>query len=175
METFNFNELKAANLFASREQTRPYIAGVYIDAANIVATDGHRMIVFRGENTLNGFLIPYKFLDGIKQARGKYQCGISLEGDKLSLEYNGATYTCTINKGLTYPDWQRVNVVDSNIAPVERINFNADYMADFAKVNKTLGIKSANIKIEMTNDGKVRVTPLSKDAGWQSVLMLVRD
>ncbi len=112
-------KLKAANLFASKEETRYYLNGVLFEIENkqgfLVAIDGHRLIKIpmqEAGHKIKGddqkFIIPREMLDRIKLVRGVEMCDLLFSSTgAITIEYDGTTYTGQAIDG-TFPDYRRV-------------------------------------------------------------------
>lgn len=149
MATFSFpvRALKAAALAASNEQARYYLNGVFVEPcgkfACFVATDGHRLNVFRVEGNIGelgvGIIIPAHVIAQIKIAardpRKQPEALLIVENGKYALQFDGVTYAFEPIDA-TFPDWRRVT--PSEVSG-ESYHFNASYLEDF---NKTLQIAS---------------------------------
>lgn len=176
----NFNHLKAANIFAGKEEVRPYLNGVFIEVrggvCNIVATDGHRLIKFECDQTSGdmSFIIPRGLIDGIKKAKLINECDVTISEGVISILYDGIIYKAAAVDA-TYPNWRRVVPdIENERKATECIGFNAAYLGDFAKVNKTLGLDK-NIRMDfMRTDQKVLVTACENPGLYSAFLMPVR-
>lgn len=149
MATFSFpiRALKAAAIAASNERARYYLNGVFVepcgDYACFVATDGHRLNVFRVTGAIGklgvGIIIPTHVIAQIKIAardvRAQPEAALIVEGGKYALQFDGVTYAFEPIDA-TYPDWRRIT--PSEVSG-ESYHFNASYLEDF---NKALQIAS---------------------------------
>lgn len=133
---------------ASKEETRYYLNGVYLQAHGngvvMVATDGHKLVANFQECENAGdvdVIIPadmckrWKFTRQHAHTMGNLTLN---EDGKVSIEYMGETITFEPIDG-TFPDWRRVipQSVDGNTA-----QFNHSYLVAFDKYAKTLGMVS---------------------------------
>ncbi len=102
-------------LAAWDEPTRDCLMGVYFDAKDIVATDGHRLHSFKHavkwKKNAVGAILPSTscklIIDMLKETKA----------DSFSLEFHEKHYTCRIKGGIviegklidgTFPDWRKV-------------------------------------------------------------------
>lgn len=137
--------LSAALLATSKEETRYYLCGVFIDARGwVAATDGHRAFfaLCEGAKALadepaasahsgaSGVIIPRATLEAVLKTRPT----------ELHLRYDAAGWSLVTPHGGfifkpidgTFPDWTRV--VPSNDGAPEPAHFNPTYVADLGKV-----------------------------------------
>lgn len=120
----DIRKLKAANVFASKEETRYYLNGVFFEldkaGLNFVATDGHRAIVIpqicdKEEFALAislhpegcNYIIPRDLIERIKLIRGIDECEIFFREGKITIEYEGNSYNGEAVDG-TFPDYKRI-------------------------------------------------------------------
>lgn len=172
----NIRQLKAAQLLTTKDDTRPYIQGVYIDdqgdKIKIVATDGKAMIIFEkymhyGRKPEHSFLIPSKFIEGIKLDKRYDNCELSYHPNgKVDIEYFNNTYT-TLTNDIKYPDYELAfpekQKDDVHLTP--NVGFDPTYITLFHKANKilsnnrTIGI----ILTKVSERGPMIVTPNVSD------------
>lgn len=130
--------LKAALMFVSREATRPYLGGVYIDPAGLaVSTDGHRL--FCGAlapdderaalPAFDGWTIPgealKRALQGFKPPRGTVDPRITITPERVG------DVACKPIDG-AFPDWRRV-IPDAAAMDGAAAQYQGEYLADFDK------------------------------------------
>lgn len=149
MATFSFpiRALKAAAVTASNERARYYLNGVFVEPcggyACFIATDGHRLNVFRVDGEIGklgiGIIIPIHVIAQIKisarDSKMQPEAELIVEGGKYALQFDGVTYAFDPIDA-TYPDWRRITPSEVSGAPY---HFNASYLEDF---NKALQIAS---------------------------------
>lgn len=147
MTTLSANYLRVAALFVSTEETRYYLNGVLVEpragGATLVSTDGHRLFAAKdthGEDNapLFGALsIPFGV---IKRALAPFRAADYRENVTVDLVEDEAGWTLGDVRFSpidgTYPDWRRV--IPSSTSG-DTAQFNADYLATFAKAQKMLG------------------------------------
>lgn len=130
--------LKAALMFISREATRPYLGGVYIDPAGLaVSTDGHRL--FCGAlapdderaalPAFDGWTIPgealKRALQGFKPPRGVVDPRITISPERVG------DVACKPIDG-SFPDWRRV-IPEAAAMDGAAAQYQGEYLADFDK------------------------------------------
>jgi len=153
----NVNYLKAAAVAVGKEETRYYLKGVAIQANQkgvfIVATDGHRLAAFRQAPELENLtecsiIIPIETINALKTREETVELG----------KINGAQYMLgnLIFEPIdgTFPEWRRIIPKETS---GEIAQFNAAYMADWAKMTKALGKKDAKIIISHNGDSPALV------------------
>lgn len=142
----NLREICAVNKYAaSSEATRYYLNGVFVHSKDdgyvyFVATDGHRMIVYRKPNTdgVNwSFIIPRTALEKFKfSKRDAGTADLDFRDGHVVIMHDGAE-TRVLPVDGTFPDYARVRPVDyGEISPAV---FNGQYCADFDAFAKVLG------------------------------------
>lgn len=136
--------LKAAALIASRNDIRYYLNGVLVEVfekeARLVATDGHRMVIFR--KLVEGsaparFIVPTEIIDLLKPHRKHTKIEATLIYDphnsaaRTTLDYFNIGIQFTPIDG-KYPDYaQTMNKAATPSGTLA--NFNASYVADFKR------------------------------------------
>ena len=149
-----------AKFAASKEETRYYLRGVYIEASQnsvtYFATDGHRAICAarhdRSESaeTFN-LIIPYEFLMSLKFTvrMGDEDCEAKL--DRISFPFT-FKLSDTDTRSFSpvdgdYPDWKRLIPDGLSNEPAQ---FNHKYLHDFERFSKAMG---GDFKIEIGYNG----------------------
>lgn len=141
--SFDLTLLKAAALCASQDPTRYYLCGVEVrckeNVFTITATDGHRLISFNPPVSYShvppmpfNVIIPLDIIKNLKVAKKAPEGELILESNgTCAIKYQGRSMVFQPIDG-TFPDWKRVvpTKVDGTVA-----QFNAHYLADFAKIN----------------------------------------
>lgn len=154
-----FNKLKAALLFASTDQQRQYLCGVYVESREgiltIVGLDGHRLVLFNEKRDKNkevkdcNFIIPSECLKKIKKQKNIDDVEIDFNEGAISISYDGDTYRCKEIDGV-YPDYKRVMPNESEYkkaSGTNAIGFNPSYLADFNKINRLFGCPKHGIEM----------------------------
>jgi hypothetical protein len=136
--TFSTEMYRVALDFASKEQTRYYLQGVYVqrhpkDGVLLVSTDGHRMICIHDQN-------------GFADEPG----AITISLDNWEIEKNKGGFTSNTGDsriGGTFPDWRRI-VPELDLKSTENCYaggaFNTRYVASFAKAGEMLAAIDAD-------------------------------
>lgn len=136
--------LKAANIAASKEETRYYyLGGVFVqvqgDDMLCVATDGHRLIAARDPGRasaetnwpVNGIIVPSALIDRIKLPRKPPRPvgEITFADGEVTIATSDEKHTMRAIEG-TFPDWRRV--LPRQVS-MQTAQFNSDLLASFAK------------------------------------------
>ena len=159
----NIRLLKAAAMFASKEETRYYLKGVAVQAGPrgvyLVATDGHRMLAFRqsaDDTPPVDIIIPADVIARIKPDRHVEDATLTRDGDtQWRIDYCGTAISFAPIDG-TFPDWRRAVPKETT---GEMAQFDPAYVGDFAKVAKALGANPrADVKIAHNGRGPALVT-----------------
>ena len=175
------SKLLAANIFASTEKERYYLNGVLFEVsegkARIVATDGHRMIIFdlEGDDFWEdcSVIIPSSLIKRIKAGRKTDFADMEIKDGIVRIDYDGAVFSEKAIDG-NYPDYRRIMIPDDKKQEfTPEIRFNPSYLGDFAKVNKILGrAKSSIVMTTYSAEEPVKVTNRSGD--YTAILMPMR-
>lgn len=127
--------LKAAQLFAAANDIRYYINGVFLDSksGNMVATDGHRLIVIEaGWNSEHDVIIPNELIDNVIKALRKTEM-VEIEYDPetkvITFRTLYSTWSAKAIEG-RYPDFQAIIPRDEVRSPGV---FDPEYLMDAAK------------------------------------------
>ena len=174
----------AAMRFTSTEQARPYLQAVAVQprhggGAFIVSTDGHRMFVGIDENA-----------QWIGQAHNcLFACHkqkatpAAFKASRLVLDGKTATFCADYQDGApvlidcvepapsmghdwTFPAWQNVLPdTTQETVPWDSVSVNADYIADFAEIEKRLNAdrKGRAFKCRMTGGAPALVSFQGRD------------
>ena len=156
--TARVDMLEAALICASREETRYYLNGVYVDPAGlVVATDGHRLFAgdFTPDNSratlpaFKGWTIPRDALQRALKAAPKRAKDPTSHVMQISRERVGDVVCQPVDGG--FPDWRRA-VPDEVTPDGKAAKFNGRYMADFDKIASILsGARTADrLKVSCT-------------------------
>lgn len=147
--------LKAANLFASTEATRYYLAGVLVEVTpshvTYCATNGHIIFAARREvpedgepNTLIGqWIIPAATISALKPTREQSLKGVvSLTSlDRASFTLADAMMFKPVDG--TFPDWRRVCPTKYSGTMVG-FAFNTSYLHTITKAGEVLSGRKTN-------------------------------
>lgn len=138
--TARVDMLEAALICASREETRYYLNGVYVDPAGlVVATDGHRLFAgdFTPDNSratlpaFKGWIIPRDALQRALKAAPKRAKDPAARVLKISPERVGDVVCRPVDGA--FPDWRRV-IPDEVTPDGKAAQFDGAYLADFDKI-----------------------------------------
>lgn len=143
------NTLRAALLFAAKQDVRYYLIGVRIRVeasglAQLHATDGHRLLIARIPPVLEGsasaeldVILPRDAVEAMLKTKGLAKAAPTIElqvtGDKFSLRGAGVEMSGALIDG-RYPDVTRV-VSAPNGQPAQ---FNWQYLADCQTAHRLL-------------------------------------
>jgi len=150
--------LKAAVLFASKDDPRYYLKGVAIQATiatiKVAATDGHRLFVARVDQTENtetfSIIIPS---DAIATATKGAKHPLDLSKLSDTQWRLGDTILTPIDG--TFPEYSRI--VPTGVSG-ETAQYNPEYVAALGKANKLLGGSAENVTIGFNGDKPALVT-----------------
>lgn len=183
----------AAAVTVSTDETRYYLQGIYIEPAEagalVVSTDGHRMsIILDDSGTTNRPAIrpiPKAILSAARK-RDKMEKVIRFDGDSVTLAYKAegdipyAEIMTVVEPEIdgTYPDW-RQTACRITIPPVDKrppfVCVNAEYLGDYAKIAKALGLSATFINIQPQADyGDPMFVTLPGAPHYFGVLMPIR-
>jgi hypothetical protein len=169
----NIRALKAVALMASKERTRYYLNGVYIEFhANhlvMVATDGHCLAAVR--QTLDaplpappaGVIIPLDLIARIKPSKVEplAHAELSVTGARVTIDYLGDTFAANAIDG-TFPDWRRV--APASVSGVAA-QFNPALPARFAAAARVFSSKPSVFSIGHNGLASALVDWVPADAG----------
>lgn len=146
----NLDMLKATALFASKEQTRYYLNGVYIEmlprGVRYVATNGHSLFAcfdalpdYDPDNTLLGsMIIPLDKCVPFKKIKSADFAVMTGTLSKPEVSYFDSRLGFTPVDG-EYPNWRRF-LPAPNFKTEDNVTFNTEYLHAFTKAGKLLGI-----------------------------------
>lgn len=143
----SFNKLPPLHLVCSDDDLRPAMTGVYIHNKCAVATNAHILIVAKMEDHFKGCEEVLAKLEGkiIPAAAWKMLIGkVILE--LISVDEKSITFTRTLNGApvaltykfieSTFPEYQIAFPNLKDLKPVERIGFNASFIAPISKITR---------------------------------------
>lgn len=188
-------ELQAAALFVSNDESRFILNGVCIEAKPnkapvIVATDGRRMVAIESKaeqaeefHVEHSLLLRTDFLKVIvafSKARGaKLFPWIALDNNpgskRLEVSIVGVAAGCWVDQGALiegeFPNWRKsVPAKSARREPVNEVGLNAEMIGDFAKAAKFMEASSPTVQMHMAGkEGAVEV----KLAGLPEVYGLI--
>ena len=166
--TITSNQIKALLLTAGYKDVRAYLNGIAIDTTTAgrcyaVSTDGHRATVINllceiEDRTDGVYIIPREMCEAVKAAKGS-DVTIGIVGDAVSLA--GVT---TVSGKLCdgrFPDWRRI--VPATVTG-ETAQFNGEYLGEFYKAAKLLGVNRYGIVPIAHNGSGAALVGLGPDA-----------
>lgn len=111
----NLRALKAVNLFASSDEIRYYLKGVFIEprlgTVTMVATDGRIMSAVQtktsDEPIANNIIVPASLINKVKLKKASDMAEMTFEGRRVSIEYMGESYSADVVNG-SFPNWRAV-------------------------------------------------------------------
>lgn len=178
----NLKALKVAALFVSNEETRYYLKGVCVesrpDGFVFTATNGHYLTMVRHDYLDNQvmqswqpFIIPISLIERVKLSRHCDIADLDLNGDAISINYMGATYTENRVDGC-FPDARRV--IPASVSG-EVAQFNPAYIALFGKAKALIkGSKGENLITIAHNGGSPALVDfVPEDADFQGFGVLM--
>lgn len=158
------NNLKAALLFAGKNDVRRYLNGVYIEATNealkIIATNGHGIFISQLDNNKDdivindgNYLLCRDSLESALKVVKKLDCASSNIGKQIVLSGNGFNLEITNIDGATFPNWRRIMPLDPHAESNPISAVNGYYLEDVAKASKLLGRKGNSPVLSVTRYG----------------------
>ena len=156
--------LEASHLFRAKADIRYYLNGVcFMPGGKLSATDGCRLFMGSHENELNENVIVSIEKSPVK----KYDHAICDTETGLveffdSLEQRVGVALCQLVDG-RYPDVERVIPKETNA--VERIAFNAGYLADVEKCAKLFNPKYQSVVFELNGNTNAAVATVKSPTG----------
>jgi len=180
--------LNYINRFASKEQARYYLQGVYF-APNfdLVATDGHRLGRLAGGYTLigepmrpSGLIISTKAdkvtAAALKRLQGQITITADAEPNGVDASYKNIVARDSFGQSVTlyeidasYPEYAKVIPESTDATDSNKVAFNPSYMADFAGYEK-----NDRLQIEIHGDESPILIKNSALDNFTGVLMPVR-
>lgn len=139
------NYLKACAIFASHDQIRYVLNGVYVEpdetGATLCATDGRRLFALRveskpGGRDLNPFIIPRTLIDAAPKQVPKTS-GLIVEYADGRVSMEGETTVSAKAVGGKYPEWRSI-VPSKPAQPLTQLHLDMSFLADFGKAFKML-------------------------------------
>ena len=145
----NIRALKAAAIAAAKDNSRPYLNGVYVKTIGktirYVATDGHRIIILReivGEEIVKepddipGIIIPLRHIKQLKIDKDTDHAEIKIYKWSYSIKQSSSQHIDGLLINTSYPDYERLIPRKKNLSPKNKndiAQFNAKYLADFQR------------------------------------------
>lgn len=185
MLTINTNLLKAANVIASKEETRYYLQGVFIEATHervfYAATDGHRLVAFHHaaewsdsveeEKRKFSIIVPSPIVEGMKINKKVAEAELRLSGEGMWIIKKEGLVTAFQALDATFPDWRRVVPEETNGKVAQ---FNGDYLASFKKVGRIIGVDNTIPGVYHNGDGPALIDLGATEYDYVACIMPVR-
>ena len=169
--TLTRNEIQAALLFASRDQTRYTLCSLHVEIKPelpplLVTTDGRRLCCIKAScpdelpTVAESVTLDAEFLKQacqISSAAGRKNNLIYIEtdGEKATATVIGAGVSFSKDKGVLngyYPGWKQVLPDLNQRKAINGISLNAHYLADYAKAKTLLGLRESSLQINFADD-----------------------
>lgn len=177
--------LKAANLFASTEQTCSYLSGVLVEVTpshvTYCATNGHILFAARREvpedvdaNTLIGqWIIPAAIISALKPTKGHTDCTLT-SADRASFTLADAMVFKPVDG--TFPDWRRVCPTKYS-GDAKGVFYNTAYLHTITKAGEVLAGRKAQYENNYTltyNDSGPALVRFDNDPDAFACIMPLR-
>lgn len=152
--------LAAALVGVSKEKTRYYLRGVFVDPRGyLVSTDGHRVLFAEiADKPMDGVIIPQAAAAQAVKAAGK---GVTIDyliEDGKHWLIAGSTRIFFEPIDGTFPPWDRIVPAGDAFAQETPARFNPKYYADLGKVAKILTTSETGFRISQSADGPCGIT-----------------
>ena len=164
--------LEASHLFRSKADVRYYLNGAcFMPGGKLAATDGHRLFMGQHDNELTENAIV-----SIEKAPHKrYQYAVCDTDSGLVEFFNDSdarvgTALCKLVDG-RYPDVERIMPKESNA--VDRICFNAGYLADVEKCAKMFNPKWKSVIFELNGNTNAAVATVNSPTGETAKIIVM--
>jgi DNA polymerase-3 subunit beta len=135
--------LRAAAMFASTEQYRFYLCGVYVESVGerlrLVSTDGKVLFAAQveiGAHEPVKVIIPLDLIKRLPTTKRKHDhIDMVIEGNKIALTYMGTTISADAIDG-AFPDYARI--VPNEIS-YEAAHYDPEQIVQFTKAARLMG------------------------------------
>lgn len=173
--------LKAAALFASKDQYRYYLAGVYVHQhdgqTRVVATDGKVLFAAQcvdAADVTGSGIIPLTLINQIKAPKSVEDCTITIVNDRVTIEYAGQSIQAPAIDG-TFPNYGRVLPADYDTQTPAQ--YDPDNTILFKKAAKLLGAGSIYIHQNGQDPAIVRIGDEKHDLAYNcfGIIMPLRE
>lgn len=164
--------LESTHIFRAKADIRYYLNGVcFMPGGKLAATDGHRLFMGSHENELTENVIVSIDKSPVK----KYDHAICDTETGLVeffdfLEKRVGTALCKLVDG-RYPDVERIMPKESNA--VDRICFNAGYLADVEKCAKIFKPKWQSVIFELNGNTNAAVATVKSPTGETAKIIIM--
>lgn len=156
--------LEASHIFRAKADIRYYLNGAcFMPGGKLAATDGHRLFMGSHENQLTENVIVSIEKSPVK----KYDHAICDTETGLveffdAFEQRVGVSLCQLVDG-RYPDVERI--IPKVTRAVERIGFNAGYLADVEKCAKLFNPKWSGVTFELNGNDKASIATVKSPTG----------
>lgn len=164
--------LEASHLFRAKADVRYYINGVcFMPGGKLAATDGHRLFMGQHDNELTENAIV-----SIEKAPHKRYAYAVCDTDSGIVEFFNESESrvgvalCKLVDG-RYPDVERIVPKETNA--VDRIGFNAGYLADVEKCAKLFSPKLSGVTFELNGNDKAAVATVKSPTGETAKIIVM--
>ena len=164
--------LESSRIFRAKADIRYYLNGAcFMPGGKLAATDGHRLFIGSHENELTENVIVSIEKSPVK----KYDHAICDTETGLVeffdfLEHRVGVALCQLVDG-RYPDVERIMPKETNA--VDRIGFNAGYLADVEKCAKLFNPKFSCVKFELNGNDKAAVATVNSPTGETAKIIVM--
>lgn len=164
--------LESTHLFRAKADIRYYLKGVcFMPGGKLAATDGHRLFMGQHGNELTENAIV-----SIEKAPHKRYSYAVCDTDSGLVEFfNDSDFRvgvalCQLVDG-RYPDVERVIPKETNA--VDRICFNAGYLADVEKCAKLFNPKWSSVTFELNGNTNAAVATVNSPTGETAKIIVM--
>ena len=172
-------EVRAAQIFASKDETKPVLTGVNVEVrdgvASVVATDSYRLVAMESQNADNEDGSVTVDFSGLKLGKNDYLAVEHAEGGSdVRVEVVGADTVLTVPaiEG-KYPGWRCLLPKEEDYEAVDSVSFVAKHVDDLAKAYKAWSGKGdLRVWLRFTGQDKMMVmSDESKDCRFHALVM----
>lgn len=164
--------LESSHIFRAKKDIRYYLNGVlFMPGGKLAATDGHRLFMGQHDNDLAENAIV-----SIEKAPHKRYSYAVCDTDSGIVEFFNDSDTrvgvalCQLIDG-RYPDVDRCMPKETN--PVDRIGFNAGYLADVEKCAKLFNPKWPSVTFELNGNANAAVATVKSPTGESAKIIVM--
>ncbi|WP_119309670.1 hypothetical protein [Cohaesibacter haloalkalitolerans] len=183
--------LAAASLFVSKDGLRYYLNGVLIEpdprgGIFLVATDGHRLVVFRDPDGMTDkphiLPVPKHLFDACKYSAKAGKRELMADGDLIHLYENIVEEEPSVRVHVsifseidgTYPDWKAI-IPGSTIEQQQSDSFSCPYLSSFGQlIIAAYGNSQEHKAIRLLQNGQGGALVLHNTIDWFGMLMPMR-
>ncbi len=164
--------LESSRIFCAKEDIRYYLNSVcFMPEGKLAATDGHRLFMGQHDNELAENAIV-----SIEKSPHKRYSYAVCDTDSGIVEFFNDSDTrvgvalCQLIDG-RYPDVERVMPKETNA--VDRIGFNAGYLADVEKCAKLFNPKWSGVTFELNGNTNASVATVKSPTGETAKIIVM--